>query len=120
MLNFIRQITATAALTLACSAGAEMQSIDITDIVEQVAPMQAYTVDAGDYTAVVFHTELGNGQYNVVTTIGPNIGTDGSITQHSIEMSPGQQYTLRVDSASEKDVAFSFNAESDSLNISSL
>ncbi|MBX2884775.1 MAG: hypothetical protein KTR32_32770, partial [Granulosicoccus sp.] len=90
MLNSIRQMTAAAALTFACAAGAEVQSIDIADVVAQVAPMQAHTINMGDYTAVVFYTEMDNGNYNVVTTIGPNIGTDGSITQHDIEMSPGQ------------------------------
>lgn len=120
MLKLIRQLTAAAAMTAACTAGAEMQSIDIADIVEQVAPLQARTISMGDYTAVVYYTEMTNGNYNVVTTVGPNSGINGSITQHSIELSPGQHYTFKIDQNSDRDVAFSTNAVNNVAQISSL
>lgn len=120
MLNSIRQITAAAAIAIATTAAADMQTIDMTHVVEQVAPLQAHTINMGDYTAVVYYTEMSNGNYDVVTTIGPNTDTTGAITQHRIELTPGQRYTLNVDRGFEEDVAFNLDAESDNLTISSL
>lgn len=101
-------ITAFALSTTLCAAtevSADMQSIDISNVVEQAAPMEAKTLNLGDYTAVVYYTKMTNGNFMVVTTVGPNIDVDGAITQHQIELAPGQRYTMNIEHANHSDVA---------------
>ncbi|MBX2884625.1 MAG: hypothetical protein KTR32_32020 [Granulosicoccus sp.] len=113
----IRSIAIAFALTLAGTAQAGTQSIDIDAAVQQIAPMQAHTMNLGDYTAVVYYTELANGNFNVITTVGPNVGIAGSITQHQVELSPGQQYSLNVDQGADTDVALNLEAQVNSISI---
>ncbi|MDH3695206.1 MAG: hypothetical protein OER96_11630 [Gammaproteobacteria bacterium] len=58
-------------------------------------PLQIVTFDLGAHTAMVFYEE-NNGEYEVTTTVGPNMGYDGPITRHVVNMSPGQDYSVSV------------------------
>lgn len=111
MIKQIRTLIGALALTAASTANAGPVSIDISRIVQKIAPMQAYTINLGDFTAVVFYTQLPNENLQVITTIGPNLGISGAITQHQIEYSPGQRYTLNVDQKNVQDLALYFDGE---------
>lgn len=93
-------------------SGAGIPSVDIDATVKKIAPMQAHRVNLGNHTAVIYYTKLEDGDFNVVTTIGPNIGVEGSITQHQLELSPGQQYSINVDQGAATEVALTVEAES--------
>jgi hypothetical protein len=58
--------------------------------------MQAHTIDLSGHTAVVYFVELDEGSYQVVTTVGPDLGTDGEISQHRVVLSDNESWSLDV------------------------
>ena len=64
---------------------------------DEIVPRQLAMVYLGAYTAVVYYTERGN-EYEVVTTIGPNHGTDGSIVRHVTRVRAGQRFDIEFGS----------------------
>ena len=55
-------------------------------------PMQAYTVQLNEQTAVIYYTEV-NGKYEVVTTVASNDGS-GVPTRFIATLASGERYTL--------------------------
>lgn len=61
-------------------------------------PLQAHTITMTDYTAVVYYTRNDKNDYQIVTTVGPNIGVNGETVQHRVTIKPGQSYELSMNS----------------------
>ena len=64
---------------------------------ERIAALQPATINLGDHTAVVYYTQQGD-QYEVVTTIGPNVGTEGSIVRHVTRVRAGESFNIEFGS----------------------
>jgi len=80
-------------------------------------PLQAHTINTGAYTAVVYYTVNGENEYDVVTTIAPNVGVSAITTQHRARITQGQSYEVALDSGVYGVEArlFSFTAKTDAL-----
>ena len=78
-------------------AAALVATASITATAADLKPMQAYTVDLGEQTAVVYYTEV-NGQFEVVTTVATNDGS-GVPTRYVTTLEPGQASTVSIANA---------------------
>ncbi|MBX2881032.1 MAG: hypothetical protein KTR32_13905 [Granulosicoccus sp.] len=58
--------------------------------------LEAHTFELSGQTAVVYFVELDEGNYQVVTTVGPNVGTVGKISQHKVSLSDNESWSLDV------------------------
>jgi len=88
----------------------------------ELKPMQAHTVTLENYTAVVYYTVMTNGQFQVTTTIGPNVGYEGAMTQQQAVIKPGQSFSMSMNTGvqGEPATAIRFSAESNTLVVASL
>ncbi|MBX2878929.1 MAG: hypothetical protein KTR32_03300 [Granulosicoccus sp.] len=81
-------------------------------------PLQAHTIAMADYTAVVYYTLDNQGDYQIVTTVGPNPGVNGQASQHQISLSQGQSWSLDLDSGSDTGV-INFSVQNGALVLAS-
>ncbi len=65
---------------------------------QDLEPLQASAFNLGKQSAVVFYTEKNN-DYEVVTTISPNLGSIGAPIRHITTVVPGQSYSIEVGSS---------------------
>lgn len=63
---------------------------------KSLKPMEAETFDLVSHTAVVYYLDTASG-YDVVTTIGPNLGFSGVTTQHRTHVLRCQDYSITID-----------------------
>lgn len=68
-------------------------------LAEDMQPLEAKSYDLISHTAVVYYVESGDG-YEVVTTLGPNLGYTGPITQQRTKIQRGQVFSLVFDTES--------------------
>ncbi len=64
---------------------------------DELQQMEPAVFDMGTATAVVYYTETDKGDFEVVTTIGPNVGHDAPIQRYSSIISAGEQTTITID-----------------------
>ncbi len=115
MKKWISSLALSAALVTSTMSYA---GIVANDAEIELAPLQAHTVEVADHTAVVYYVTLDNGDYEIVTTIGPNVGVAGRATQHRIVLSAGQSWSLDIDNGQSTRV-ISVSAVSDALIVAS-
>ncbi len=109
----IRNIILTAVLALTGTANA-------TEIVPgELVPMQAHTVAMDGYTAVVYYTVLSNGDFQVVTSAGPDAGVEGEMIQRIEIVDPGQTVHYTLHTAAGKSTQFQFTAGDGALVVAS-
>ena len=87
---------ALSALLLSATA-LEANTVTLPADGTQIGPLQAHTAQLAEYTAVVYYTVLANGDYEVVTTYGPNEGVSGVATRNRVILSLDQSYSFNVD-----------------------
>lgn len=96
MKNTIRNTIIAANLAFAMGTASQVFANDTADV--DLQPLQAHTVSMQEYTAVVYYTVQDNGDYQIVTTFGPNIDVEGEMSQHRVTVKPGHSYELSMDS----------------------
>ncbi len=106
----IRNIIIGASLAIAANTYA------VELIPAELQPMQAHTIALEDYTAVVYYTVLDNGDFQVVTSAGPNPGVQGEAMQHIETVKPGTSMIYKlVTTADTPATEIQFNALKQSL-----
>lgn len=89
MKTAIRNIILSTSFMVAASAQAAAPHTAEIDS-QMLQPMQAHTIALDGYTAVVYYTVLANGDYQIVTSTGPNPGVEGEMTQNSVTVAAGE------------------------------
>ncbi len=64
---------------------------------DELQQMEPAVFDMGTATAVVYYTETDTGDFEVVTTIGPNVGHDAPIQRYASIISAGERTTVTID-----------------------
>lgn len=87
-----------------------------------IAPLQAQTVQLQDHTAVIYYVVQNSGAYEVITTIGPNVGIETAGTQHRATLAIGQTYSLQLSQGNNLApvTGITITAEPDSLRVATL
>lgn len=98
MKSAIRNIALASALLATSLSAAEFSTNGDTD---SLAPLDGYTLVMENYTAVIYYTVDGNGDYEIVTTVGPNLGVKGHDMQYRNSLSQGQSWSVDLDSGSD-------------------
>jgi hypothetical protein len=62
---------------------------------QRLRPMQAATFDLGDHTAVIYYTHKQDA-YELVTTIGPDLGTEGLITRYVTPIQDNEEFSFQI------------------------
>ena len=119
MKNALRTFLTAGNLVLALAVATPSFGGGVSDT--NLAPLQAHTVNMSYHTAVVYYTILANGDYQVITTIGPNAEVNGLTSQHRVTIQSGQSYELSLDSgvAGTPANAIRFTANGDKLLVAS-
>lgn len=111
MKTAIKNIVLSAALALTTTTlSAAPQIAEISS--KTLQPMQAHTISMQDYTTVVYYTVLANGDFQVVTSTGPNAGVDGEMTHNSVTVESGASLVYSLQTAAGKpsvDIRFAAN-----------
>lgn len=88
-------------------------------LAEDMQPLEAKGYDLGSHTAVVYYVESGDG-YDVVTTVGPNLGYSGPITQQRTSIQPGQTFSLVFDTGTKAPgIKLVFDTRGDGFQVAS-
>lgn len=67
------------------------------DTTVRLQPLQAHTVSLPEHTAVIYYIALSNGNFEVVSTVAPNIGVNSVASQQRTQLSPGQTFSMSFD-----------------------
>lgn len=112
----IRNIILASTLALALAGAA--QAVEI--VPDNLSPLQAHTVKMQEYTAVVYFTVLANGNFQVITTAGPNAGVEGEMIQRVETVKPGETVIYSLHTAEGKPATeFQFTAGPERLLVAS-
>lgn len=115
MKNFISSIAIAAALV---SSSASVAEVSAKGSEIKLKPMHAHTIGLTDHTAVVYYVVQENGDYQIITTVGPNVGVAGNASRHRVTMSDGQSWSLGMDNG-ETATAITFSTNGESLFVAS-
>ncbi|MBX2885709.1 MAG: hypothetical protein KTR32_37480 [Granulosicoccus sp.] len=95
MNHIIRRTLIAAGIALVM--GPTISGIASSDETVQLQPLQAHTIDLDDRTAVIYYVVNHDGSFEIVTTVGPDVETDGIISQSHTTILPGQSFSWSLD-----------------------
>lgn len=83
---------------------------------DELKPMHAGAYDLGEQTAVVYYIDTPEG-YEVVTTVAPNVGREGSIMRHVATVAAGQNYEVSIAGSGSTAAVLKITRHGDSLEV---
>ncbi len=88
----MKKITTTILVTVFIATTAA-STLPIVVVAQDLEPLHAGVFHLGQQSVVVYYTENSN-NYEVVTTIGPNLDSIGEPIRHVASVAPGQSYRI--------------------------